>query len=97
MLSSFDLPLSIQELGAMCMPRDHLESGVGFAAMIAKAVQRLTLIDTHYEVSKGASNRNWDLDLVLVSLGPDRVQHPSIIPQIFDNVNTELLRNTHRS
>ena len=28
----------------MCMPRDHLESGVGFAAMIAKAVQRLTLI-----------------------------------------------------
>ncbi len=61
------------------MTTDHFESSVGFTAMIAKAVQR---VDAHYEVSKGTSNRYRDLDLLVDYPGPDRVQYPSIIPQI---------------
>ena len=79
LLSSLDLPLSIHEIGTICMARNHLESGVGFTDMNCK---RRTKVDAHYEISKDASNWHRDLDLVVDIPGPDRVQHLSIVPQI---------------
>ena len=63
----------------MCMTRTHLESGVGFRAMIVRGVLRLTLVMKYREVYPiGLGFSIW---LLITYPGPKRMQHPSIIPQ----------------